>query len=393
MVSQTYALDRPPATARSAQQDRRDADNRSRIGRRTRARRTAAIVFLVGALVLATAVAIISRSGSIADDVQVIVVPSENVTLSFLGDTMFGAQLTERIEQHGLDWVTQRVDPFPESDVVIANLEGPLTTAPEPSDPIAYRSYAVAPSTVDGLVDFGIDAVSLANNHAMDRSGPGVEETRQTTSAAGIASFGAGLNSDEARQPLMIDTRAGRIAVVGMADVIGFQSADKTRPGTRRISLNHIETDLGAARDAGADYVVAFVHWGENYGQVDDRQRTMAQIMVEAGYDLIVGHGPHLYQPMEIIDGTPVFYSIGNFIFGSNGRYDESAPGHSLRLRASFDMGESMSFEVECLHTDNLVTDFQTQPCQPDIADAVLGSLNPEMTVADQRATITISLK
>lgn len=321
----------------------------------------------------------------------VISVPGENVTVSFVGDTLLGDEAAPLIEANGPGWVLERLEPFPENDVVIANLEGPVTDAAEPADPTQRWSYNAAPETVAGLSEFGVDAVSLANNHAMDRGLEGLNDTRLHATNAGIVAFGAGAASPEARMPVLIDGPNGRIAVVGLADVAGSVTASSDRPGTRRLSLNNIQVDHEAARRAGADYVIAFVHWGDNYGEVTDRQRTLAQVLVDTGYDLVVGAGAHLVQPIEIIDGTPVLYSVGNFVFGTPGRYHEQAPGYSVAVRATFDFDQLIDLELSCIETDNAVVNYQPRSCPPSAADQVLTSLHPDVAFDGQRGHLTVS--
>jgi hypothetical protein len=133
------------------------------------------------------------------------------------------------------------------------------------------------------------------------------------------------------------------------------------------------------ARRAGADWLVAYVHWGENYKSVTDQQRMWARVFAEAGYDLVVGHHPHIVQPIEIIDGVPVIYSLGNFVFGTPGRYTSSQPGYGLMLTSEFGHQGPERLRLRCIVTDNKRVNFQPRPCAPEEADSLLRSLHPKI--------------
>lgn len=65
-----------------------------------------------------------------------------------------------------------------------------------------------------------------------------------------------------------------------------------------------------------ADIVVVQSHWGQEYdNDPNDRQRQLARAMSDAGADIIVGHHPHVLEPIEVYNGTVIFYSLGNFVF------------------------------------------------------------------------------
>src|SRR5690606_14157316 len=116
-----------------------------------------------------------------------------------------------------------------------------------------------------------------------------------------------------------------------------------------------------AARRVGADHTVAYVHWGPNYGHVSGSQRVFARQLAEAGFDLVVGHGAHVVQPAERICGTTVFYSLGNFVFGTPGRFSREFPGHGLVLVSHLGPDGFGAFELRCIRTDNRDVGYRPQ--------------------------------
>lgn len=316
---------------------------------------------------------------------------SDAVTITWLGDTFLGDAAQPLIDQHGADWPSALLPPLNPQHVVIANLEGPITDISEPFDPMQRWSYNSQAAAAEALSAMGISAISLANNHAMDRGPAGLQDTFANADAAGMYAFGAGHTSNEARLPLLIDSDKGLVGVLGFSDDGGLVTAKADRPGVRRLSLENLEADIDAARAAGVDRVVAAVHWGGNYTSLDPRQRTWAEAFADAGYDMVIGTGPHVVQPIEVVKGMPVVFSLGNYVFGTPGRFPDHE-GYGLVVTTSFTSREEVDVTVRCIQTDNDVVDFQARPCSHDDASAVLSIVNPSLVAAGDSATITLPL-
>ena len=147
------------------------------------------------------------------------------------------------------------------------------------------------------------------------------------------------------------------------------------------------------AQEAGARSTVAFVHWGMNYADVEEEQRRIARLLADVGYDLVIGHGPHLAQPVEVLvarDGrrVPVFYSLGNFVFGTPRRYGPKTPGVSLILATVVGPDGIRSAEIRCLLTDNREVAFQPRLCPSTQARDALRSLHPGIELEEDVATL-----
>jgi hypothetical protein len=112
----------------------------------------------------------------------------------------------------------------------------------------------------------------------------------------------------------------------------------RSRPHTPGIAWSEDEqviADIRAARAAGADHVIPFMHWGwEKSTQPDDRQRSLARRLIDEGASLVVGSHPHVTQGAEIYRGKPIVYSLGNFVFDGFD-YENARRGWLLRRRST----------------------------------------------------------
>ena len=302
----------------------------------------------------------------------------------WLGDTLLGDAAVPRLDAHGRAWAFDHLRPLPDADFVIVNAEGPITARTTPHDPSRRWSYAARPEAAAALAAEGVAAAGLANNHAMDRGPDGLADAIAHLGAAGVAAFGAGANLGEALRPLIVETPHGRVAVAAFGQGGGADAnAGEARPGVAVLTRRNAAEAARLAREAGARWLVAFVHWGVNYEGVTHAQRRQAALLADAGYDLAIGHGPHVAQPVEVVGGMPVVYSLGNFVFGTPGRFTAAAPGVGLMAVTAFGPGGIESLRLHCIRTDNDEVAFQPRPCAPGQADAALRALHPDIAIED----------
>ncbi len=306
------------------------------------------------------------------------------VTILWAGDTLLADAAQERLEQNGYQWPFEHLLPLLDADYIIVNQEGPITVLEEKFDPDQRWSYNAQPEAAAALAAVGIDAVGLSNNHAMDRGPVGLADTIRHLDEAGVRAFGAGLNLAQAEAPLLIDTPHGAVGVVGLSlDWGANRTAGPEQAGTVVINEQSIRRGYELARAAGARWVVAYVHWGANYEPVGRREREWAAGFARAGYSLVIGHHPHVQQPIDVMDGMPVVYSLGNFVFGSKGRFDRDYPGYGLIAVSVLGPDGFESLRLRCILTDNYLVQYQPRPCNPAQSEAVLSSLHPGVEVQE----------
>ncbi|MDO5629077.1 MAG: CapA family protein [Mobilicoccus sp.] len=306
----------------------------------------------------------------------------DTVTLGFAGDTMLDDRIAGVIAEHGIAEVLAGVTPFlQESDFALINAEAPITDRPAYSG--KRFEYSVPPSTLPGLVDAGVDALGLANNHTMDAGPEGLEDTIAHAADAGLITAGAGATEVEAERPLVLTAEARTVGIVLLSEYYGRSSrATEDHPGVISFTEERIQRGHDLARAAGADDVIAYVHWGDNYGPVSDQQRFWAEKLAAAGYDLVIGSGSHSAQPVAHVDGVPIVWGLGNFVFGSRGRYEEfDALPYGLFAQVTWHPDGSRHLDITCLVTDNVIVDYRTRACddaeRADLLTHLGGGLTP----------------
>lgn len=295
------------------------------------------LVFSFAAMVLVTCAAPESGQGHTSSS------PAAARVL-FLGDTSFGENYQERLadaggenvlKEHGYDHMMANFAAIlDDTSLVAANLETPITDLV--SSPLAgrkrYIHYAHVEETPRHLAKYGIGLVSLANNHAMDFGGAGLAQTLASLTQRGIATCGAGPDESRARRAHRHNVELGPM-VFRMAVICAFEFshvherdlgsyAGARTAGVNPLAVSEVAAQVHALRreDPGV-FVVVFAHWGRDYHRVTANQRLLGRALVDAGVDLVVGHGAHLLQGLELYKGRWIVYGIGNFIFGSPGRY------------------------------------------------------------------------
>lgn len=341
------------------------------------------------AISLAGTGAIVANYGAKqAPDVQTIDLWADNHpegrwSVQFLGDTMVGNGETPMLDPLGFDAAMAGVAPLIDGDFVIANAEAPMTTHNEPlipGKPFVYRSE---PQAAWALSKAGIDAINLGNNHSLDMGLAGLEETMKVASNAAMASFGAGHNLAEAERPLMLHTDVGTIGVVSLGENFGkLSKASELNPGTVVFSPETVQRGYDLARAAGADWVIGYVHWGDNYTDTMPQQRYWAQVLVDAGYDVIIGAGSHIAEKIEFIGDVPVAYGLGNFVFGTPGRYESfGKQGVGLMVSLELSRNAPTQLAVKCIVTDNQLSGFLTQACSAPQMLGVMSAINPALQI------------
>lgn len=218
---------------------------------------------------------------------------------------------------------------FAASDLTVGNLETMLCAAA----PYTGEQYKVdgkyhcnAPqSFLDAVRQAGFDFLMLANNHNLDCGAAGIRETLNRIDDAGLMRTGLFAGPAERRFAL-VEVNGIRLALLSWSTWYNRNETRLTDEG-RRALLNEYApdraaSDIAAARAAGAEFVLTYIHWGvdaEYKTEPSASMRRMAQELADAGADYIVGSHTHSVQPHDLItarDGriVPVAWSMGNFV-------------------------------------------------------------------------------
>lgn len=200
------------------------------------------------------------------------------------------------------------------ADIAIANFENPA-----PNDPSWHTKgtvFSADPKLVDGLVTAGLDYVSLANNHIRDAGGNGLLQTITNLTKRGLKVSGAGKNLAAARKPAILEASGVKVAILGYDAIAGYYHATATKIGSAPLKATYVKQDVAAARKAGADIVIVFPHWGTEYDPTPfASQQKLARMIIDNGADMVIGNHAHWAAAMEVYEGRPIWYALGNFVF------------------------------------------------------------------------------
>ncbi|MGC3978009.1 MAG: CapA family protein [Paludibacteraceae bacterium] len=217
------------------------------------------------------------------------------------------------------------------ADVAFCNLEFPLAGKPYSGFP----TFSGPDEMLDALQWIGFDVIQTANNHMMDRGNVGNQRTIKEIVKRGLKFVGSytGVEQKDSVYPLIISKSNFKLAILNYTYSVNLHIMKPSKVNI--LDSIAIKNDILKARSLGTDFIVATVHWGDEYQLVNNSyQRKWVNVLINSGVDLIVGSHPHVVQNFEIIQhgktSIPVFYSLGNFI--SNQREKNKNGGILARI-------------------------------------------------------------
>jgi poly-gamma-glutamate capsule biosynthesis protein CapA/YwtB (metallophosphatase superfamily) len=253
------------------------------------------------------------------------------IVIAAVGDVMMPAsiQAVAAQKKRGYDFLFENVaHDLQAADITFANLE---TTVDHNASFSGYPNFNSRPALLAALRRAGVRVVSVANNHIMDSGTEGLKRTLGNIEAAGLVFVGAGRSKAEAAGIKHLKARG--VDVAFLAYTYGTNGRlPRSAPGAPGVNIlrTDSEADLAGAvaavqrARASADLVVVSLHWGAEYAaDPTPWQRRVAGALIEAGADVILGHHPHVLQPIEsraARDGRVglVAFSLGNFVSSQN---------------------------------------------------------------------------
>ena len=260
---------------------------------------------------------------------------AETLTLSFIGDCSIGEKVesvgkagsyTATVDEKGFDWPFSLVREYLEKDdFTFANNEVIFTSRKNHADKKTNLKAAAPYAQV--YLHSGVDAVNTANNHAMDFFAEGYADTLAALDSCGIPHFGTLYPSTKRAQD-----RLGVYEVKGIKiGAVGFSYPQDS-------DVKKIAERIQTLREEGCDLVVVALHWGrEVQSSPQSWQFSYARKIIDAGADVIWGHHPHILQQVQFYQGKPIFYSTGNFTFGSMSNVDPDTGIFQLRYQLTDD--------------------------------------------------------
>ena len=329
-------------------------------------------IWLLGTLTLGAALG----SGSVAifchwhggvPQVHASLYPRETARVTFVaaGDVIPHQPVVESAKAHktadnhdGWDALfAETADLFQSADYGFVNLETPVAPAhSRGSKPFMFDAPVALP---EALKASGVKVVSFANNHVMDQGWAGFAETRQHLTEAALQFAGTGDTAQSAWQPIILEKNGLKIGILGMTrwlngnknpekddqPHVNFFPYPNESGGAPGADETQVLEAVKAAR-AQCDFLVLSIHWGVEYAPAPRPEDVaLAHKLMDAGASVLVGHHPHVLQPVETYQtadnrNTVIFYSLGNFLSNQSRTYidglmpdKDGEPRQSLMVR------------------------------------------------------------
>ena len=239
------------------------------------------------------------------------------------------------------------------ADVAFGNLETPVSTRGTPAE--KWINMRMPPELLADVRDLGFDMLTLANNHMLDFGELAFRDTLDHLREHDLPFVGAGLDLDAAWRAQVVRVGEAKVAFLGAASTLGPGSAAAAgKPGVAPIHVSeayHVDPAASLEQPGSAPYVhtrawredldraiaaveavrseadllVLAMHWGvppfwrsRFQDGLADYQIEVGRALIDAGVDVIAGHHPHSLGEVEVYQGKPIFYSLGNFVFHHN---------------------------------------------------------------------------
>lgn len=281
----------------------------------------------------------------------------EDITINLVatGDVMchttnFNAAYNKETKTYDFTPVFANVAKYiSKADIAIGNLE--TTFAGEDRGYTGYPTFNSPKSLGESLKNIGIDVLSTANNHSLDKGYAGIVSTLDALDEMGIQHMGTARSEEEQNKILVKDVNGIKIAFLSFT----YGTNGIPVPAGKEYSVNLIQEDtvnkqLELAREQKADIICASMHWGVEYSQKQSEdQEELANYLFNNGVDIIIGNHAHVVEPMEkktiaLDDGTEkevfVVYALGNFISGQTIEHTKSTAILDMQIRKNGENGK-----------------------------------------------------
>jgi len=297
----------------------------------------------------------------------------QELTLLFAGDAMqHQSQLTQAFRNTGYDYSAcfdEISAVVSAADLAIVNLETTLGDKPYKGYPMFSSPDAFA----QALQTAGFDVFLNANNHILDRYGKGVHRTLDVLDSMQVWHTGVFRTVEERAEhyPLLIEKNRMRIAFLNYT-----YGTNGIQPPASLV-VNYIDTaqiafDIDRAQQLNADFIIANMHWGDEYQLSPNTTQTKtAEWLLRKGVDIVMGNHPHVIQPIEtVVDSAGqitniVVYSLGNFISGMTAVNTDGGQMIKIRLCKHFHHKYIAECKAELIYTDRR-PDFVVIPVSTD---------------------------
>lgn len=256
---------------------------------------------------------------------------TEKITIGAIGDIL----MHDRVYKYAYNGHRYNFDPLfadvksllKKPDILTANQESTLGGLKLGLS--SYPTFNSPHEVADALVHTGVDIVSTANNHSLDKGEKGIDSEAKYLNSIGLPHVGSFIDEEDREKLRILNKNGIKIAFLAYTyGTNGIPIPDDKDFLVNLINRDIMKDEIHRAKKV-ADVVVMSIHWGNEYQRFPtDEQKNLAQFLADEGADIIFGSHPHVLQPMDWIrtkDGRKAFvvYSLGNFISGQSGNYKD----------------------------------------------------------------------
>ena len=277
-------------------------------------------------------------------------------TLLFTGAIVPGRCVQAAVDERGeADFLYQDVRSIiSQADLAIGTLNAALSDYPPRTGCIRTFVLVGGSENADAMSRAGFDIMSVATNHIKncglvtcgDRT---FLDTLENLQRVGIAPVGAGENLNAALQPVIVTVNGIRFGFISLGEIEPNAFASETTPGIAPLTDENLQEAIARAR-ALSDVVIFMPHWGSDYSATPNyRQYHFRDVALEAGVDLILGNHSHVIQGMQEIEGVPVFYSLGSFVFDQDWSLETQ---QGIMVEITFEGTNIKGYDVFPVHID-----------------------------------------
>lgn len=289
-----------------------------------------------------------SQVSKLSEEYQIETLPDITISMAVIGDIMCHNTQYQSAYSNGqydfshvFEDIKSKIEP---ADIAIGNLE--TTFAGSKIGYSSYPTFNTPEALATDLKELGIDVLSTANNHSLDKGYTGVEKTIEYLDQAGIAHTGTYSSEEASEQITALEVNGMRMGF--LAYTYGTNGIPVPKGKSYCINLidkEKILSDLNKAKELDLDLIVVQMHWGQEYqAKPNQEQKDLADFLFQNGADIILGSHPHVLQSMEkrevtMPDGSTkqgfVIYSLGNFVSGQVKAYTKQSVILNIQLTKS----------------------------------------------------------
>ena len=255
------------------------------------------------------------------------------------GDFIPQKRIAEKISIRDFSFLDSIRSVLDRIDYAIVNLETPVSDGRKTGPNLISTEDAL-----DALQYAGFRCVTLANNHFRDYGQFGVDSTIELCRRKGIDYVGGGETIDEARRFLIIEDKdtTKRIAIINVCET-EWSIANEHRGGSNPLDLIDLHRDIMDAKSQ-CEHVIVIIHGGvEGYSLPTPRMQKVYRFLIDIGVDIVIGHHQHCLSGIEVYNGKPILYGLGNFCY-DNGKKERSFWNEGIMVE--FEIGPQIEFSI-----------------------------------------------